>query len=68
MGLIPILQLHNVVLAGYILYTQYKVRACMGVKRNAYRVSVGKSERNNHLGGPVGSWQDNNKVDVQEIG
>jgi hypothetical protein len=40
----------------------------MGVKRNAYRVSVGKSERNNHLGGPVGSWQDNNKVDVQEIG
>jgi len=36
-------------LHGYILYTQYKVPACIGVKRNAYRVLVRKPEGSNHL-------------------
>jgi len=48
-GFIPILQLYGVMLHGYILYKQYKVPACIGVNRNAYRVLVRKPEGSNHL-------------------
>jgi hypothetical protein len=48
-GFISILQLYGVMLHGYILYTQYKVPACIGVKRNDYRVLVRKLEGHNHL-------------------
>jgi hypothetical protein len=42
--------------------------ACMGEKRNAYRVSVGKREGKRPLGGPRCEWEDNIKMDLREIG
>ena len=44
-------------------------RACSayGVGRGVYRVLVGKPEGKRPLGRPRCSWEDNIKVDVQEI-
>jgi hypothetical protein len=42
--------------------------ACMGEKRNAYRVLVGKPEGKRPLGGPRCEWEDNIKMDLREIG
>jgi hypothetical protein len=39
--------------------------ARMGVKRNAYRVLVGKPERKRPLGGPRRRWMDNIKMDLK---
>jgi len=38
------------------------------VRRGLYRVLVGKSERKRPLGRPKRRWEDNNKVDLQEVG
>jgi hypothetical protein len=38
----------------------------MGVKKNAYRISVGKPEGKRPLGRPRHWWEDNNKMDLQE--
>jgi hypothetical protein len=38
------------------------------VKRNAYRILVGKSEGKSPLGRPRLSWEDNIKMDLTEIG
>jgi hypothetical protein len=38
--------------------------ACLGEKRNAYRVSVGKPEGRRPLGRPRCRWEDNIKMDL----
>jgi hypothetical protein len=40
----------------------------MGMKRNAYRVFVGKPEGKRLLGRDEGRWDDNIKVNLREIG
>jgi hypothetical protein len=42
--------------------------ASMGERRGAYRVSVGKPEGKRPLGTPRHSWEDNIKMDLQQIG
>ena len=39
----------------------------MGEKRGVYRVLVGKPEGNKPLGRPRRWWEDNTKVDLQEV-
>jgi hypothetical protein len=41
--------------------------ARMGRKRNAYRVLVGKPKGNSLLGRPRRMWEDNIKLDLEEI-
>jgi hypothetical protein len=45
-------------------------RACStnGVKKNAYRILVGKPERRRPLGRPRRRWVDNIEIDLREIG
>jgi hypothetical protein len=38
------------------------------VGRGVYRVLVGKPERKNPLGRPTFRWEDNIKLDFQEVG
>jgi len=40
----------------------------MGERRGVYRVLVGKSEGKRPLGRPRGIWEDNIKMDLQEVG
>ena len=40
----------------------------MGEGRGMYRVLVGKSEGKRSLGRPRSRWEDNNKMDLQEVG
>jgi hypothetical protein len=42
--------------------------ARMGVRRVAYRVFVGKPKRKRPLGRPWRRWEDNIKMDIQEVG
>jgi hypothetical protein len=42
--------------------------AHMGEKRGAYRILVGRPERRRPLGRPRCRWEDNIKVDLQEVG
>jgi hypothetical protein len=42
--------------------------ARMGVKRNAYKILVGKSEGKRQLVRPRCRWADNIKMDLREIG
>ena len=42
--------------------------ACMGDKKGAYRVLMGKPERKRPLGRPWHGWEDNIKMDFQEVG
>jgi hypothetical protein len=42
--------------------------ARMGEKRVVYRVFVGKLEGKKRLGGPRRRWEDNIKMDLQEVG
>jgi hypothetical protein len=42
--------------------------ACMGDKRNAYRILVGKPEGKRPLGKPRRMWEDNIRMDLREIG
>jgi hypothetical protein len=41
--------------------------SCMGEKRNACRVLVGKPEGKRPLGRPGCRWEDNFKVDLREM-
>jgi hypothetical protein len=40
----------------------------MGEKRNGYRILVEKPEEMSPLGRTRGTWMDNMKIDVREIG
>jgi len=40
----------------------------MGDRRGVYRVLVGKPEGKNPLGRPMRRWEDNIKMDFQEVG
>jgi 3-oxoacyl-ACP reductase-like protein len=40
----------------------------MGERRGIYRVLVGKPEGKGPLGRPRGRWEDNIKMDLQEVG
>ena len=40
----------------------------MWERRGVYRVLVGKPEGNRPLGRPKHRWQDNSKIDIQEVG
>ena len=42
--------------------------ACMGGGRGVYRVLVGKPEGKRPLGRPRSRWEDNIKMDLQEVG
>jgi len=42
--------------------------ASMGESRGVYRVLVGKSEGKRPLGKPRHRWEDNIKMDLQEVG
>jgi hypothetical protein len=42
--------------------------ALMGELRGAYRALVGKPEGSRPLGRPRHRWEDNNKMDLQEVG
>jgi hypothetical protein len=46
--------------AGYV--------ACMGGRRNAYRVLMGRPAGKKPHGRPWRSWDDNIKIDLQEVG
>jgi len=40
----------------------------MGERKGAYRVLVGKPEGKRLLGRPKSRWEDNIKMDLQEVG
>jgi hypothetical protein len=42
--------------------------ACMGEERGVHRVLVGKPEGKRSLGRPRHRWEDNIKMDLQEVG
>ena len=42
--------------------------ACMGERRGVYRVLVGKPEGKRPLGIPKRRWEDNIKMDLEEVG
>jgi hypothetical protein len=42
--------------------------ACMGERRDVYRVLVGTTDGKRPLGRPRHRWEDNIKMDVQEVG
>jgi len=42
--------------------------ARMGERRDVYRLLVGKPEGKRPLGGPRCRWEDNIKMDLQEVG
>ena len=42
--------------------------ACIGERRGVYRVLVEKPERMRTLGSPRRRWEDNIKMDLQEVG
>jgi hypothetical protein len=42
--------------------------ACMGEKRGAYRILVGRPKGRRPLGRPRRRWEDNIKIDLQEVG
>ena len=46
----------------------FRNNVCMGERRGVYRVLVGKSERKRQLGRPRRRWEDNIKMDLQEVG
>jgi hypothetical protein len=43
------------------------IRPHTGDRRGAYRILVGKSERNTPLGRPVHRWENNIKMDLPKI-
>ena len=48
----------------HIIYNFYR----MGEGRGVYRVLVGKPEGKRPLGRPRRRWEDNNRMDLQEVG
>jgi len=42
--------------------------ACVGERRGIYMILVGKHEGKRLLGRPGHRWEDNSKIDFQEVG
>jgi len=42
--------------------------ACLGERKGVYKVLVGKPEEKRQLGRPRRRWEDNMKMDLQEVG
>jgi hypothetical protein len=59
-SIIRIIKLRRMRWAGHV--------ACMGEKRSAYRILVGKPERKRPLGRPRRRWEDNIRMDLRQIG
>jgi hypothetical protein len=57
-GIIRIIRSRKMILAGNV--------ACIGVKRNAYRILVGKPEGKRPLARPRRRWKDNIKMHLRE--
>jgi hypothetical protein len=68
--------MRNFISAKYCIIRKIKSRrmrwaghvACMGNKRNAYRILVGKPEGKSTLGRIRHRWEDNIRMDLSEIG
>jgi len=58
--MIQVIDLRIMIWAGHV--------ARMGKMRDVYRVFVGKHERKSPLGKPRRRWEDNIKMDLQEVG
>ena len=52
----------------YYYYYYYWHVACMGEGRGVYRLLVGKPEGRRPLGRPRRRWEDNIRMDIQEVG
>jgi hypothetical protein len=67
-------ELHNLYFSMIIWMIKSKIMrqaghvACMGERRGAYQVLMGKPEGRNPLGRPRCRWEDNTKMDLQEVG
>jgi len=60
LNIIRVIKLRRMRWAGHV--------APMGLRRGAYRVLVGKTEGKRPLGRPRHRWEDNIKMDLQEVG
>jgi hypothetical protein len=59
-NIIRVIKSRRMRLAGYV--------SSMGKRRGAYRILVGRPEGRRPLGRPRHRWEDNNKLDLQEVG
>jgi len=59
-NIVQVIKLRRMRWAGYV--------ASMGERRGIYRVLVGKHEGKRTLGRPKRRWEDNIKMDLQEVG
>jgi hypothetical protein len=57
---------HNVIKSRRLRWAGHVAR--MGERRNAYRALVGKPKGRRPLGRPRRRWEDNIKMDLQEVG
>jgi len=64
--LYPLLNIARVVKSSRMRWVGHVAR--MGEGRGVYRVLVGKPEGKRPLGRPRCRWEDNNKMDLQEVG
>jgi len=58
----------NVVASGDMKKVKVNLVARMGEDRGVHRLLVGKPEGNKPLGRPRRRWEDNIKIDIQEVG
>ena len=58
-NIVQVIKLSRIRWAGHVAH--------MGERRGAYRVLVGKPEGNRPLGRPRHRWEDNIKMDLQEV-
>ena len=59
-GIIRVIKLRRIRWAGHV--------ACIGERRGVYKVLVGKPEGKRPLGRPRRRWEDNIKMNLQEVG
>jgi hypothetical protein len=59
-NIIPVIKSRRMRWAGHV--------ARRGEKSDAYRILMGRSEGRRPLGGPRHRWEDNIKMDLQEVG
>jgi hypothetical protein len=59
-NIIPVIKSRRMQWAGHV--------ARMGEKRGAYRILVGRPEGRRQLGRPMRRWENNIKMDIQDVG